>query len=69
MKEEIEKLKMERDKACKDYLQVYIKLEETKALVKDLITKSKHEINNDNFIYISLEHLGDLKQIQDMLEK
>lgn len=62
-------LKEQRDKSCKDYLQIYIKLEEVKALVRDLIKKSKHEINFDNFTYLSLEHLGDLKQIQDLLEK
>jgi len=68
LKKELENAKKERDKACKDYLILYAKIENIKDLVRDLIKKQKYQINIDNFTYISLQQLGDLKMILDKLE-
>lgn len=67
LRQELEKTKKERDKACKDYLNLYACIENTKELIRDLIKKQKYQINVDNFTYISLEQLGDLKCVLDML--
>lgn len=68
LRQQNENLKKELEKTCKQYLNLYNKIENTKDLVRDLIKKQKYQINVDNFTYISLEQLGDLKTILDMLE-
>jgi len=62
-------IKKQRDKSCGDYLKLYNKIEETKKLIKDLIKSQKYKIENDKFIYIYLEELGDLREILYSLEK
>lgn len=68
MNEELEKVKKERDKVCKDYLELYAKVENVKELVKHLIKKEKHKIETNEYIVMFLEELGDLKEILDALE-
>ena len=65
---EIEEIKKQRDESCNSYLKLYSRLEEARQVVKDLIKKEKIQIQKDDFLYISLEHLGDLKLILDVLE-
>jgi hypothetical protein len=69
MNNEIEQLKKERDKACKDYLDLYARVDKTKDLLRDLIKKEKFQIEKDNYIFIALDHLGDFKLILDTLER
>lgn len=68
MREEIEKLKTERDQACKDYLNLYSKVENVKELLKDKIKKEQHKIETNEYIVMFLEELGDLKEILNVLE-
>lgn len=65
----MEELKKQRDEACKDYLDLKIKIEELKILVKDLIKKEQHKIETNEYIIMYLEELGDLKQILNILER
>jgi hypothetical protein len=69
LRQELEKTKKERDKACKDYLELYAKLDKVKDLVKDKIKKEQHKIETNEYIVIFLEELGDLKEILDVLER
>ena len=69
LRQELEKTKKERDKACKDYLELYVKLDKVKDLVKDKIKKEQHKIETNEYIVIFLEELGDLKEILDVLER
>lgn len=67
--QQIYKLKKERDKASKDYLNLYNKVEKAKVLLKDLVKKNKYKIDTNDFTYIFLDQLGDLKSILDVLER
>ena len=69
LRQELEKTKKERDKACQDYLNLYCTLDKAKDLLKDLIKKNKYKIDTNDFTYIFLDQLGDLKSILDILEK
>lgn len=69
LRQELEKTKKERDKACKDYLELYAKLDKAKDLVKDKIKREYHKIMNTKDGIILLDTLGDLKEILDVLER
>ena len=65
----LKEVKNERDKACKDYLDLYARVDKAKDLIKEMMKKEKFKIEKEDFVYMSLEHLGDLKQIYDILER
>lgn len=69
LRQELEKTKKERDKACKDYLELYAKLDKAKDLVKDKIKREYYKIMNAKDGIILLDTLGDLKEILDVLER
>lgn len=69
LQKENTKLTNERDKACKDYLKLYERVENTKKLINDLIKAQKYKIKTNKYIYIHLEELGDLQEILYTLEK
>lgn len=69
LRQELEKTKKERDKACKDYLELYAKLDKAKDLVKDKIKREYYKIMNTKDGIILLDTLGDLKEILDVLER
>lgn len=69
MIEELEKLKKERDKSCKDYLELHNKVDEAILLLKDLMKKQRYQIDTNEYIYISLEQLSDLKSVLAILER
>ena len=59
---------MEEKSIEKKYSELFVKNEEAKKLIQDLIKKYKFKIQNDDFIFIFLEQLGDLKAIYNILE-
>ncbi len=59
---------MEEKSIEKKYSELFIRHEEAKKLIQDLIKKYKFKIENDDFIFIFLEQLGDLKAIYNILE-
>ena len=65
----IEEIKKERDKACKDYLDLYSKVDRAKDLLKILIKKEKFKIEKEDYTYIFLDHLGDLNSVLAILEE
>lgn len=69
LRQELEKTKKERDKACKDYLELYAKLDKAKDLVKNKIKREYYKIMNTKDGIILLDTLGDLKEILDVLER
>ena len=69
LRQELEKTKKERDKACKDYLELYTKLDKVKDLVKDKMKKEQYKIMNTKDGIILLDTLGNLKEILDVLER
>ena len=69
LRQQNENLRKELEKACKQYLDLYNKSEKAKDLLKDLIKKNKYKIDTNDFTYIFLDQLGDLKLILDTLEK
>ena len=69
LRQELEKTKKERDKACKDYLELYAKLEKAKDLIRDKIKREQYKITNAKDGIILLDTLGDLKEILDVLER
>ena len=52
-----------------DYMRLYNKIEEVKILVRDLIKKNKYKLETEEFVFIFLEQLVDLKLILDYLER
>ena len=69
LRQQNENLRKELEKTCKQYLDLYNKNEKAKDLLKDLIKKNKYKIDTNDFTYIFLDQLGDLKSILDALEK
>ena len=69
LRQELEKVKKERDKVCEDYIKLYKKLEDVKDLVKEKIKREKLKILNSNNNYISLEMLGDFQELLYILER
>ena len=68
LRQQNENLRKELEKTCKQYLDLYNKIENTKDLIRDLIKAEKYRIDVDDFTYIHLEQLGNLKTILDKLE-
>lgn len=69
LRQELEKTKKERDKACKDYLELYAKLDKAKDIIKYKIRREYYKIMNTKDGIILLDTLGDLKEISDVLER
>lgn len=68
LRKELEKVKEERDKTCKDYLELYARVEKTKEILDEKIRREIYRIEKSDG-YILLEALSDFKQILDILER
>ena len=69
LRQELEKTKKERDKACQDYLNLYCTLDKAKDVIRDKIKREQYKIMNTKDGIILLDTLGDLKEILDVLER